>query len=63
MKKYSVLSVTAKWSLFKNKQEQDLRQDVENILNEKAKEGYEVVSVSFVFGYYQKPEAFITICK
>jgi hypothetical protein len=40
-----------------------LKRDVEKILNEKASEGYEIVSVAFGFNLWWMPTAFITICK
>ena len=63
MKKFTVLFVTPKWSLFKKKFELELRQEVEKILEEKVKEGYEVVSVSFGRNYNWYITAYITLCK
>jgi hypothetical protein len=40
-----------------------LRQDVEKLLNEKTKAGYEVVSVSFGLNLWWIPTAFITFKK
>lgn len=61
MKKYEVHHLTCNGS-FKSKKE-TLSKDVEQFLNRKTNEGYEVVSVSF--SYYQTTEliAFITLCR
>ena len=63
MKKFTVLSVTAKWSLFKKKYELELIQEVEKILEEKVKEGYEVVSVSFSLNNMWYMSAYLTLSK
>jgi len=63
MKKFTVLSVTPKWSFSKKKIEQELNQEVEKILEEKVKEGYEIVSVSFSLNYYWYMSAYITLSK
>jgi len=61
MKKYEIhtLSKKAGFSSMKN----DLTKEVEQFLNKKANEGYEIVTVSFT--YYEASEllAFITICR
>ncbi len=61
MKKYEVhtLSKKAGFSSMKD----DLTKEVEQFLNKKANEGYEIVTVSFT--YYEASEllAFITICR
>jgi hypothetical protein len=59
MKRYEVFTLTSQAS-FESKKE-TLSVEVEQFLNKKAKEGYEVVSVSFT--YYQSMElvAFITL--
>ena len=61
MKKYEIhtLSKKAGFSSMKN----DLTKEVEQFLNKKANEGYEIVTVSFT--YYEGAEllAFITICR
>lgn len=65
MKKYEVFTLTAPKSLSGMKDK--LSKDVEQFLNEKASEGYEVVNVSF--SYYSENAvtvelvAFITLCK
>lgn len=61
MKKYEVYTLNAK-SGFTSMKEQ-LSKDVEQFLNRKTNEGYEVVSVSFT--YYESMEliAFITLCR
>ena len=63
MKKFTVLSVTPKWSFSKKKIEQELNLEVEKILEEKVKEGYEIVSVSFSLNYYWYMSAHITLSK
>ena len=63
MKKFTVLTVTPKWSLFKKKFELELKQEVEKILEEKVKEGYEIVSVSFSLNNMWYMSAYITISK
>ena len=40
-----------------------LKQKVEKILNEKTKDGYEVVSVAFGINIWWIPTAFITLSK
>ena len=61
MKKYEIhtLSKKAGFSSMKD----DLTKEVEQFLNKKANEGYEIVTVSFT--YYEASEllAFITICR
>lgn len=61
MKKYEIhtLSKTAGFSSMK----EELTKEVEQFLNRKTNEGYEVVTVSFT--YYEAREllAFITICR
>lgn len=61
MKKYEVHHITSKGG-FKSKKE-TVSREVEEFLNKKTNEGYDVVSVSFT--YYETAElvAFITICK
>lgn len=61
MKKYEVHTLK-KSSGFKSMKE-ELSKDVEQFLNRKTNEGYEVISVSFT--YYQSMEliAFITLCR
>lgn len=61
MKKYEVHHLTSSGG-FKSKK-QTLTKEVEQFLNRKVNEGYEVVSVSF--SYFQTAElvAFITLCR
>jgi basic membrane lipoprotein Med (substrate-binding protein (PBP1-ABC) superfamily) len=61
MKKFEVHTLTSS-SGFKSKKE-SLSKEVEQFLNKKANEGYEIVTVSF--SYYQTTElvAFITMCR
>ncbi|MBA2328948.1 MAG: hypothetical protein M3413_01905 [Bacteroidota bacterium] len=57
MKTYSIVTKTSIWSLA------SLVTDVENILNEKTKEGYEIVTVSFGTNLWWFPTAYITLAK
>ena len=61
MKKYEVHTLSSKAS-FKSKKE-ELSKEVEQFLNRKVNEGYEVINVSFT--YFQSAEliAFITLCR
>jgi hypothetical protein len=56
MKFYNVIELRSWWS------HDQLRKEVESLINEKARQGYEIVSVSFCTTsiIYQ---CFITICK
>ena len=56
MKYYKVIELKSWWS------PDQLRKEAESLINEKAKQGYEIVSVSFCISsiIYQ---CFITICK
>jgi len=63
MKKFTVLSVTPKWSIFRKKYELELRQEVEKVLEEKVKEGFEIVSVSFSLNNMWYMSAFVTVSK
>jgi hypothetical protein len=57
MKTYSVISESSMWSTAK------LKEKVEKILNEKTKDGYEVVSVAFGLNIWWIPTAYITLRK
>jgi hypothetical protein len=57
MKSYLIIKRTNIWSL------NSLVVEVENILNEKTKEGYEIVTVSFGTNLWWFPTAFITLAK
>ena len=57
MKTYSVISESSMWSTAK------LKEKVEKILNEKTKDGYEVVSVAFGLNIWWIPTAYITLSK
>lgn len=57
MKDYRIIKLSAMWST------DDLMRDTENLVNEKAQQGYEIVSVSFGINLWWMPTAFITICK
>jgi hypothetical protein len=57
MKNYTIILETEFWST------KALKNKVENILNEKTAEGFEIVSVSFGLNLWWLPTAYITICK
>lgn len=57
MKDYTVIKLNSWWSPDK------LRSDVESLLNEKARQGYEIISVSFDISSGFVYQCFITICK
>lgn len=57
MKSYSVIKLSTTWST------DGLKRDVEKVLNEKANQGYEIVSVAFGVNLWWMPTAFITIYK
>ena len=61
MKKYEVHTLK-KSSGFKSMKE-ELAKEVEQFLNRKANEGYEVVSVSFAYNESMELIAFITLCR
>ena len=57
MKTYSVIKVFSMWSTTL------LAKKVELILNEKSKDGYEIITVSFGINMFWLPTAYITVCK
>ncbi|SHK10182.1 hypothetical protein SAMN05444280_1685 [Tangfeifania diversioriginum] len=57
MKTYKVIKLSTAWSTSK------LTERVEKFLNEKEKDGYEIISVAFGVNLWWLPTAFITICK
>ena len=57
MKTYSVISESSMWSTT------ELKRKVEIILNEKTRDGYEVVSVAFGVNIWWIPTAYITLSK
>lgn len=57
MKTYSIISESSMWSTKK------LKKRVEIILNEKTREGYEVISVAFGLNVLWIPTAYITLYK
>ncbi len=61
MKKYEVITLKKSASLGSMKEE--LSKEVEQFLNKKVNEGYEIVDVSFSYYEAQELIAFITICK
>ena len=57
MKKYKIIKVSTMWTKI------SLTKIVEETLNEKTKEGYEIVSVSFSHNHWRMPVAYITVCR
>ena len=62
MKKYEIHRLSKKAGL-RTSMKEELSKEVEQFLNKKTNEGYEIVSVSFT--YYESSEliAFITLCR
>ena len=54
---YTIIKESAMWST------NSLNRKVEKILNEKTKEGYEVITVAFGLNMWWMPTAFITLRK
>ncbi len=54
---YTILTESTMWST------DTLKQKVERILNEKTRDGYEIVSVAFGVNMWWLPTAFITLRK
>jgi len=57
MKNYSIIKLSTMWST------ENLKRDVENLLNEKTVQGYEITSVAFGVNLWWMPTAFVTVCK
>jgi hypothetical protein len=57
MKTYRIFKLTSLWSTDR------LIREVEQLLNEKTGDGYEIVNVSFGVNMYWLPTAYVTICK
>jgi hypothetical protein len=57
MKTYTVISESSMWSSTK------LKHKVEKVLNERTREGYEIVSVAFGINIWMIPTAYITLSK
>lgn len=55
MKIYRIIKITNCWST------NDLRREVECLVNEKSREGYDIVTVSFGVNLWWMPTAYITI--
>ncbi|WP_320052979.1 hypothetical protein [uncultured Acetobacteroides sp.] len=55
MKRYTIIKISASWSM------SSLIRKVEEVLNKKTLEGYEIVSVSFGVNMWWMPTAFITL--
>lgn len=57
MKYYSIVKLSTMWS------SDTLKNNVEELINDKAKDGYEIVTVAFGVNMWWMPTAYITICK
>lgn len=57
MKDYRIIKLSTSWSTDR------LKKDVEEELNRKSAEGYEIVSVAFGVNLWWMPTAFITLRK
>lgn len=57
MKTYSIIKETSNWSTDK------LIEKVEKILDQRAADDYEIVTVAFGVNMWLMPTAFITVCK
>ena len=57
MKCYSIIKLSTMWS------SDTLKNNVEELINDKAKDGYEIVTVAFGVNMWWMPTAYITICK
>lgn len=57
MKTYRIIKLTTWWST------SSLTSDVERLLNEKEREGYEIVTVAFGLNLWWMPTAFVTLRK
>jgi hypothetical protein len=57
MKQYHIIKESNVWSAT------ELSKKVEGILNQKAQEGYQIISVSLGMNAWRVPTAYITICK
>lgn len=54
---YRIFKLTSMWSTDR------LTREVEQLLNEKTGDGYEIVTVSFGVNMWWMPTAYVTICK
>lgn len=57
MKTYKIIKLSTMWST------SILIAQVERVLNGKAKDGYEIVTVAFGVNMWWMPTAYITVCK
>ena len=57
MKTYKVIKMSTMWST------NSLTEKVEQLLNEKTKDGFEIVTVAFGVNIWWMPTAFVTVCK
>jgi hypothetical protein len=57
MKEYRIIKLSTMWS------SETLRTDTEKLINEKTKDGYEIVTVAFGVNMWWMPTSYITIRK
>lgn len=57
MKTYRIIKLSTWWST------SSLTEDVEQLINKKVRDGYEIVTVAFGVNMWWMPTAFVTICK
>lgn len=57
MKNYTILKLSTMWST------ENLKSNVQELLNQKSREGYEVVTVAFGINLWWMPTAFVTLYK
>ena len=57
MKEYRIIKLSTMWS------SETLRIDTEKLINEKAKNGYEIVTVAFGVNMWWMPTSYVTIRK
>ena len=57
MKTYKIIKLSTMWST------DTLIRDVELLINERAKDGYEIVTVAFGVNMWWMPTAYVTVCK
>ena len=57
MKEYRIIKLSTMWS------SETLRTDTEKLINEKTKDGYQIVTVAFGVNMWWMPTSYITIRK
>jgi hypothetical protein len=57
MKTYRIIKLSAMWST------SSLTREVEKLLNQKTRDGYEIVTVAFGLNMWWMPTAFITLSR